>query len=523
MKKRTQKFCMVLLFVCLMTGNLFSEIIYVPVTLANAKKGDTLLQGSSSGMIGEVLSAAFGGYWGHSGMMIDDGETIRHNTLDIDQMALITNWLGVPTMIEPNDVENGPPGMVSDTVDDSYKGLTGWPLGRSTDVILSPDDDSESVYRPLLEEIADTFIYLEQYYRLHSYINETEEVFFDQFNNTDYLVSGKGGNCSGTILFAHYLNGLDMNIFYAPPEMINEGAFTLYDNLYDIILDAVKDAAGTFGGIFVDEEAVAEKIANQVVNAFGLDVYNDTSDTWRAFEDEIHTYATAPDHLVLNSMMNPAGTYPGIQTTETSYYGKMETHAYSGGYFIDTENDDDILVRLYSSENYENTLADYTGTGSYDLNGSLNDKALSIILHPAIEVWVYMDDGNEGRQVLLKSDCPDLYKKFNFKNKISSIKIQEKVGDGTPVVHCYNKDNFEGTDGNVTTLTVGNYKKADLLDRGQKVNTLSSIKIDHGLKVTLYDGTSYNAGDVTLRGEIPFLAGYGFDNITASMKVEYDD
>ncbi len=274
-----KKIRLLVLFFCLffVSSSLFGDIVWIEPYTVNAAKGDMLLTGSPNGMIGETMAAGFGGYWSHTGMMIDDGYNIRHNSFDVNDLRLNTNWLGVPTSVNSDDLEHGQPGLKTQT--------TQW-VG-STDVVVKPTDVNEAAYRPLLEDVADKTIWLEDYYRIHSYINSSVVDWIDQFNNSNTLTSHKGGHCSGQIWYGNYLLGKEMNVYYGTTDQVDAGALALYQSLYEMILEEVEEQGGFWGSAFdwlgiIDYESVAKKIANQVTNAFGLDVYNDTSDTWRS-------------------------------------------------------------------------------------------------------------------------------------------------------------------------------------------------------------------------------------------------
>ena len=180
------------------------------------------------------------------------------------------------------------------------------------------------------------------------------------------------------------------------------------------------------------------------------------------------------------------------------------------------------LVTLYSSKGYEKVIAEFDSVGEYNLNQGLNDKTWSMSVEPDVELWLYQDKYCAGRQVLVRGNCENIYEEYNMKKKLSSIKIIRKRGDGTPVVNLYNKFDFNAKGGNITSLKVGTYTKADLLKFGQKIDTMSSLQIDPRLKVTLYDGPDFDGESITLKGDVPNLREYKFNDRTASMVVGYD-
>ena len=303
--------------VVLLAVSAFATEVYVPASL-NAKKGDSMLTGSNTGMIGGCLGS-FGAYWSHSMMMIDDGETLRHNTMNEMDIPQIKDACGVPKMLEPFGLENGVPGILNESMEDNNPG--------ATNVILCPTAATEAASRPTLEDVGDDMIFMDMYYRIHAYID-----MVGQENYSSTRVAGEGSHCSGTITFANINSGVNMAVGYITAAQVNVAAYALYDGLYAIVLEEVNAQAGCLSGV-VDAEGCSADISNQVANGFGLDVYNDTNNTWESYMDQVDSYANAPDHLLMQGYVNPASNAIGVQTSSTSLYNDVKAAVKTAGYY----------------------------------------------------------------------------------------------------------------------------------------------------------------------------------------------
>ncbi len=489
-------------FLLFISSTLFGEIIYIEPYTINASKGDLLLSGSPVGFIGETLSAGFGGYWGHSGMMIDDGYQIRHNTLGVDKLRINSNWIGVPTGVNADDLEHGQPGLITER--------TQWV--SSTDVVLKPLDIDEKFYRPFLEQIAEKNKWLVSYYRIHSYINSSVDDWLNQFNNSNTLTPHTGAHCSGQLWYANYLMGKEMNVFYAPPSMVDAGAHALHNGLYQLILEEVKSKGGFWGNLFntltfINYEDIADKIANQVVNAFGLDVYNDTNPTWKKYLGKTHTYAVAPDHLIMTSMANPPGKKTGIQTANSSFYQKIESTVKGGGYYIDTEtgNKASVIVIIYQDQQFSGNSKSYYGPQSYPTM-PWNDAVSSIKVKPGYKVTLYEHPNFQGHSWSYYCDN----RQVPWNDTASSMIIEKSP----PPVACIFKDNNYSE---IPVCFFGEVSDSKLSnDIGD--NTVSSILIlNTKYKVVLYEHENFGGSAINCVIKTPVLN--NFDDSASSVKV----
>jgi hypothetical protein len=319
-----------ILIVVFFAGALISEPVWVPAKI-NGQKGDIVLSPGTPGEMISDLIAIIGCYWSHSGMVIDNGETIRHNTMYMSEIEQLKDGCGIPYMLDPDGLSNGLPGILSEDVDTAYNGENpdgGTNFKLAGGVLLMPTDANEAAYRQYLELAADKLIYVVGYYRVNAYA----DMF--QLEYLNYLVKGVGNHCSGTCWYANYFAGKEMNVATIPPYLVDQCA----NSLYESVKQEVEDQVGC-GAIFAPD--VAEDIANQVTNTFGFDRSDDTSDYWRSYVGTLTAHANAPDHLLLNSFTNPLGQNPGVQTEDSSYYGKVVPIEYTDGYYIGDDDDDD--------------------------------------------------------------------------------------------------------------------------------------------------------------------------------------
>jgi hypothetical protein len=109
-----------------------------------------------------------------------------------------------------------------------------------------------------------------------------------------------------------------------------------------------------------------------------------------------------------------------------------------------------------------------------------------------------------------------------------------KWSDGvavSPVVNCYDPtvtgvmlyqdDNYNaGTQGYAVQLTKGSYNLGGLVPRGFSNDSLSSIKIPAGWKVTLYQDDNFKGTTKVLTANNNSLSSLGFNDKVSSIKVE---
>ncbi len=323
--KKLFSFIVISLFIISGATAYAGQWVYVPMKI-NAKKGDIVLS-TSAGFIMDML-ALFGCNWSHSGIAIDDGFNIRHNTMYVSDVPIEYNYfLGIkttPKRLNPDRLSNGLPGILTEDIDTTYN--TTQNFHAAGGVVLKPSDADEATYRYYLNLAADKLINIVAYYRVNSYVN------IYQLDNVNYLIKGRGNDCSGTCWYANYFAGKTMQVAYIPQSVTANCASAMYTSVKNM----VRDNAGGFGSFIIDIEGLFgtgadEKIANQIVNTFAFDRSTDTSSYWRGRVPASN--AVAPDHLLLSSYVNPKGNQVGVQTTATSYYGKVEPLEIQNGYY----------------------------------------------------------------------------------------------------------------------------------------------------------------------------------------------
>ncbi len=319
-------FIVVVLFA---STTVFAAWVYVPMSI-NAQKGDIVLS-TSPGFIMDLL-AILGCYWSHSGMAVDNGYNIRHNTMYVSQIPIEYNYIWfiktTPKRLDPTRLSNGLPGILTEDIDTAYN--TTLNFHAAGGAILKPTAANEALYRQYLISAADVFNYLKAYYRVNAYVN------MYQLDYANYYITGRGNHCSGTCWYANYFAGKTMAVATIPPALVTQCA----NSLYTSVKNMVRDEAGGFGAFIIDIEGLFgtgadEKIANQIVNTFGFDRSADTSSYWRNYINQVTATANAPDHLLLSSYTNPSGYNAGVQTISTSYYGQVEPLVITDGYYIE--------------------------------------------------------------------------------------------------------------------------------------------------------------------------------------------
>jgi len=322
------KVCLVLVLL-FTSSTIFAEWVYVPMSI-NTNKGDVVLS-TSPGFIMDLL-AILGCYWSHSGMAVDNGFNIRHNTMYVSDIPIEYNkiWFiqTTPKRMNPDRLSNGLPGILTEDIDTAYN--VTYNFAAAGGAILKPTASNEAAYRQYLNAAADVFNYLKAYYRVNAYVN------MYQLDYANYLITGRGNHCSGTCWYANYFSGKTMVVATIPANLVSQCGSSLYTSVKNM----VRDEAGGFGSFIIDIEGLFgtgadEKIANQIVNTFGFDRSTDTSDYWRSRIGTVTATANAPDHLILSSYTNPSGHNVGVQTTSTSYYGQVEPLVITDGYYIE--------------------------------------------------------------------------------------------------------------------------------------------------------------------------------------------
>jgi hypothetical protein len=274
------------------------------------------------------MLSLFGCNWSHTGMAIDDGINIRHNTMYMSEIPIEYNkFLGIkttPKRLNPDRLSNGLPGILTEDIDTTYNSTQNF--HASGGVVLKPTDADEAANRSYLNLAADKYIAIGAYYRVNSYVN------LYQLDYSPNYIKGRGNACSGTCWYANYFAGKQMQVAYIPSSVTTQCAEAMFSSIKNM----VDDQAGSFGAFIISignffGTGADERIANQVVNTFAFDHSTDTSSYWRGRVPAAN--AVAPDHLILSSYTNPKGNNVGVQTTASSYYTKVEPLVITNGYY----------------------------------------------------------------------------------------------------------------------------------------------------------------------------------------------
>lgn len=149
--------------------------------------------------------------------------------------------------------------------------------------------------------------------------------------------------------------------------------------------------------------------------------------------------------------------------------------------------------------------------GSYNYNemveaGILNDKLSSVKVTPGIKVTLYVDANFGGAQMVITSDTAHL---GDFNDKTSSIKIEK-------MPTFYVDANYKGTS---ISLEAGSYNVNDLIAKGIANDSISSVKVPSGYKITLYEHADFQGATKELLADTSYL-GNDFNDKTSSIKVE---
>ncbi len=164
--------------VCQLTSD--TETATIPSQFQNAQQGDIILSPAPSGT-GDMIAEMFKvltppQHHSHSGMMTANFFEITHNTCVASRVSANLNTvLGIPTNIQPDVLEYGWPGSLTQSIDDATNEVyladpggtaysfnsfdtdqQGDPFSLIYPLVLKPLPENESTVRPLLRKAADT-------------------------------------------------------------------------------------------------------------------------------------------------------------------------------------------------------------------------------------------------------------------------------------------------------------------------------------------------------------------------------
>ncbi|MBD2194621.1 MULTISPECIES: CAP domain-containing protein [Calothrix] len=167
-------------------------------------------------------------------------------------------------------------------------------------------------------------------------------------------------------------------------------------------------------------------------------------------------------------------------------------------------------VIVYDDSQYGG-FAQTLAAGNYDWGQIHNDTISSLKVPPGMQVTLYSNTRFQGRSKTFTQDTP--YVGDDFNDQTSSIKV-ELINSNNQVI-VYDDSQYRGF---AQTLNVGSY-----YDWGQIHNdTISSLKVPPGIKVTLYSDTNFQGRSKTFTEDTPYV-GDDFNDLTSSIKVENDN
>jgi hypothetical protein len=352
---------------------------WVPSRITNGSPGRAVLTRDPDGVVGKLLSS-IGLYYSHSGMFVDSGYNIRHNTADPDKLKVVdSSGRGCPTgfstcipySLNGDTLTSAQPGIITQSVANAF-GAQGHPefnfydqenngtlKDRNALVLLRRDVQSigGSIY---YTGAANKMRQYEAYYSFYSYTDiwQTEP---DPTDPTHIHVAADGNRrnmCSGTIAWALFSGGgFDVWPWFYSAAVRNSAAPVLHRAVRDRVGKSVPNTASTAfigsmllgpggGGtlaviVAAISDATKDRIANQMVNCMAFnDCYN-TGTRWKNGVGD--GMSLAPDNLVpvgrviedntspLNQAWGMSGWDPA--NTWTKWYDAVEDILYTGGYW----------------------------------------------------------------------------------------------------------------------------------------------------------------------------------------------
>ena len=103
-----------------------------------------------------------------------------------------------------------------------------------------------------------------------------------------------------------------------------------------------------------------------------------------------------------------------------------------------------------------------------------------------------------------------------FETQFNQARIDFPFAYGTGVVNVYKHCNYGGY---VTTLGVGNYTLSQLQDMGVLNDDISSVKVNSGYQVQLFQDDNFTGTSVTLTADASCLVPNNFNDVASSLKV----
>lgn len=204
----------------------------------------------------------------------------------------------------------------------------------------------------------------------------------------------------------------------------------------------------------------------------------------------------------------PPTNFSGFDTFQ---YRIKDSTAYEGMNFVYINS---APPSFYSHVNYGGWQGDLK-IGTYTLSqltaAGLTDDSISSLRVPAgYKVTLYSSDNFAGTAVVKTANDSSLFDD-GINDQTSSIKVEAYQAT------LYTDTNFAGDS---TDLPVGTYTTAQLSAAGYSNNSLSSLKVPAGLKVTLYKDDNFAGTSVVKTADDSSLVDDGLNDQISSIKVE---
>lgn len=163
-------------------------------------------------------------------------------------------------------------------------------------------------------------------------------------------------------------------------------------------------------------------------------------------------------------------------------------------------------VILYEDGSFQGWSAEI-GPGSYNGGfGLANDHISSVIIPSGYRVRMFVDGNFSGAMKDCYSDQADM---GSFNDAVSSIIVDKISGAPQFVATVYDAENFEGGS---QQLVVGRYNVNQF---GLQDDTLSSIKVASGFKVTLYTDANYSGSKVVCVRDTSYIGSSANDRVSS--------
>lgn len=164
-------------------------------------------------------------------------------------------------------------------------------------------------------------------------------------------------------------------------------------------------------------------------------------------------------------------------------------------------------ITVYTNANYTGS-SKQLGVGRYNDIGIGNDSLSSLRIGAGMKATLYADGGFKGSSMVCVRDTP--YVGNGVNDRISSIVVEELTASNVIV---YQDAQYQGWS---TEFTEGAYNTDRLANVGN--DTVTSVIVPDGYKVTLYEDGNFSGKSVILLGDSAGLD--GFNDRVSSLRVE---